>query len=445
MRIGFIGVSGIRVCKPEVVELGMSFPALAGRVKEIEALPSLGLLTLAGMTPPHIDCEYLEVRDVELDDLPKRFDAVAISSLSGTNKEAFRLCERFRDIGTPTVLGGLGPTLQPELSAKYADAVVIGEGEPAWPQVVADLERGQLQKIYNSKSGPPFDLSNAPMPRFDLLSAERYPRFTVQSQRGCPLSCEFCAASIRLAPKFKVKPVDKFIAELRRLKELFKKPFFEFADDNTFVNRKHSKALMRAMAKEDVRWFTETDIGVAEDDELLGLMRDAGCAQILIGFESPNYGALDGIEQNSNWKANRVDQYVAAVEKIQRHGITVNGCLVLGLDGAGPEQFKNAMRFVRDSGLYDVQITYMTPFPGTPLWDRLSEEGRILSEEASERCTLFDINFQPDSMSVAELEEGFLKIIGTLYSPRFVADRSRRFKKHLRNRIKEKRTTAATG
>ena len=150
MRIGFIGVSGIRVCKPEVVELGMSFPALAGRVKEIEALPSLGLLTLAGMTPPHIDCEYLEVRDVELDDLPKRFDAVAISSLSGTNKEAFRLCERFRDIGTPTVLGGLGPTLQPELSAKYADAVVIGEGEPAWPQVVADLERGQLQKIYNS-------------------------------------------------------------------------------------------------------------------------------------------------------------------------------------------------------------------------------------------------------------------------------------------------------
>ena len=221
--------------------------------------------------------------------------------------------------------------------------------------------------------------------------------------------------------------------------------FFEFADDNTFVNRKHSKALMRAMAKEDVRWFTETDLRVAEDDELLGLMRDAGCAQILIGFESPSYGALDGIEQNSNWKANRVDQYVAAVEKIQRHGITVNGCLVLGLDGAGPEQFKNAMRFVRDSGLYDVQITYMTPFPGTPLWDRLSEEGRILSEEASERCTLFDINFQPDSMSVDELEEGFLKIIGTLYSPRFVADRSRRFKKHLRNRIKEKRTTAATG
>ncbi len=439
MRIGFIAVSGLRLCKPEVLELGLSFPAVARRAREIEALPSLGLLTLAGMTPEHIDCEYLEVRDVEIDNLPTRFDAVAISSLSGTNKEAFRLCERFREIGVPTILGGLGPTLQPELSTQYADALVIGEGEPSWPQVIADLERGELKKIYNSKQGAPFNFANAPMPRFDLLSPGRYPRFTVQSQRGCPLSCEFCAASIRLAPQFKVKPVEKLVAEVRRLKELFDKPFFEFADDNTFVNRKHSKALMRALAKEDIRWFTETDLGVAGDDELLGLMRDAGCAQVLIGFESPTYGALDGVEQNSNWKANRVDQYIAAVEKIQRHGITVNGCLVFGLDGGGPEQFKNAMRFVRDAGLYDVQITYMTPFPGTPLWERLSEEGRLLSEEATERCTLFDINFQPDSMSVDELEEGFLKLAGALYHPRFVAERSKRFRGHLRNRVKEER------
>ncbi len=445
MRIGFIAVSGLRLCKPEVLELGLSFPAVARRAREIEALPSLGLLTLAGMTPGHIDCEYLEVRDVELDDLPTRFDAVAISSLSGTNKEAFRLCDRFRELGVPTVLGGLGPTLQPELAARHADAVVVGEGEPLWPAVVADLERGALRKVYDAKAGPPFDLADAPMPRFDLLSPDRYPRFTVQSQRGCPLSCEFCAASIRLAPQFKVKPVEKFIAEVRRLKELFKKPFFEFADDNTFVNRKHAKALMRALAKEDVRWFTETDLGVAEDDELLGLMRDAGCAQILIGFESPRYEVLDGVEQNSNWKANRAGRYVEAVEKIQRHGITVNGCLVFGLDGAGPEQFKDALRFARDSGLYDVQITYMTPFPGTPLWGRLSEQGRLLSEEATERCTLFDINFQPDTMSVDELEEGFLKLAGALYHPRFVAERTRRFKRHLRGRVREERRMRSAG
>ena len=443
MRIGFIGVSGLRLCKPEVLELGLSFPAVARRAKEIEALPSLGLLTLAGLTPEHIQCEYLEVRDVDTGDLPERFDAVAVSSLCATNKEAFRLCERFREIGTTTILGGLGPTLQPELAAQYADALVIGEGEPVWPQVVADLESGKLQKIYDSKAGAPFNLAESPMPRFDLLSPERYPRFTVQTQRGCPLSCEFCAASIRLAPQFRVKPVEKVIAEVRRLKSLFAKPFIEFADDNTFVNRKHSKKLMRALAREDVRWFTETDLGLADDDELLGLMRDAGCHQVLIGFESPDYGALNGVEQRSNWKANRVGKYIDTVEKIQRQGITVNGCLVFGLDGAGPEQFKHAMRFVRDSGLYDVQITYATPFPGTPMWDRLSDEGRILCEDASERCTLFDINFQPDCMSVDQLEEGFLKLAGALYHPRFVAERSRRFKAHLRGRVKEERASRA--
>ena len=442
MRIGFIAVSGLRLCKPEVLELGLSFPAVARRAREIEALPSLGLLTLAGMTPPQIDCEYLEIRDVELTDLPTRFDAVAVSSLTGTNKEAYRLCERFREMGVPTVLGGLGPTLQPELAQQHADAVVIGEGEPVWPEVVVDLERGALKPCYDAKAGPPFNLAEAPLPRFDLLSPERYPRFTIQTQRGCPWSCEFCAASIRLAPEFKVKPVEKVVAEVRRLKELFAKPFFEFADDNTFVNRKHSKALMRALAKEDIRWFTETDLSVAEDEELLGLMRDAGCAQVLIGFESPDYGVLDGVEQRTNWKAERVGKYIDAVERIQRQGITVNGCLVFGLDGAGPEQFKHAMRFVKESGLYDVQITYMTPFPGTPLWDRLSEQGRILSEEASERCTLFDINFQPDSMSVDELEEGFLKLAGALYHPRFVAERSRRFKSHLRARVKQERELA---
>lgn len=439
MRIGFIAVSGLRLCKPEVLELGLSFPAVARRARDIEALPSLGLLTLAGMTPPHIDCEYIEIRDVNLEELPCHFDAVAISSLTATNKEAHKLCERFKEIGTPTILGGLGPTLQPELATNYADTVVLGEGESVWGQIVTDLEAGNLQPIYNAKESIPFDLALTKMPRFDLLSPERYPRFTIQTQRGCPLSCEFCAASIRLAPQFKVKPVKNVIAEIRRIKDLFSKPFFEFADDNTFSNRKHSKQLMRELAKENIRWFTETDLGIAEDEELLKLIRDAGCAQLLIGFESPDYSALDGIEQKSNWKANRVDKYIEAVEKIQRHGITVNGCLVFGLDSAGPEQFKHAFRFVRESGLYDVQITYLTPFPGTPVWDRLSAEGRLLIEEASERCTLFDINFQPDCMSVAELEEGFLKLGGALYAPRFVAERTKRFKAHLRKRIKEER------
>ena len=438
MNIGFIGLSGLRLCKPELLELGLSFPGFATRARQIEALPSLGLLTLAGMTPDHVQTEYLEVRDVDICDVPMRFDAVALSSTTATSKEAYRLAARFRAAGIPVILGGLHATLQPHEARQHADSVVIGEGEMVWAQIVNDLEGGQLKPVYDARLRGPFDFAGSPMPKFELLEADRYQRFTVQTQRGCPLSCEFCASSIRLSPTFRVKPVDKVIAEVRRLKALYPKPFIEFADDNTFVNKRHGRALMRALAKEDIRFFTESDVGVADDDVLLRLMREAGCAQVLIGFESPSYNALDGLEFNANWKAKRLDRYKAAVERIQRQGITVNGCFVLGLDGTGLESFSNVLNFVKESGLYDVQITFLTPFPGTPLYERLSREGRILIEGATERCTLFDINFQPERMSVSELETHFIRLAGALYNERAVRERTKSFKAHVRKRVFER-------
>ena len=263
----------------------------------------------------------------------------------------------------------------------------------------------------------PFDLAHSPVPRFELLAPDRYPRFTVQTQRGCPWRCEFCAASIRISPQFKVKPVDRVISEIRRLKELWRDAFVEFADDNTFVNRAHSKQMMRALACENIRWFTETDLSVAQDPELLHMMRDAGCAQVLIGFESPSRRVLHGVEQRSDWKARQWESYRAAVERIQRTGITVNGCFVMGLDGAGHEQFDEVFNFVRESGLYDVQITFLTPFPGTPLYERFRKSGRLLAECGWNGCTLFDINFQPAAMSVAELRSGFENLGRRLYHP----------------------------
>ena len=434
-------MSGLRLCNSEVLELGLSFPGVARRAQAIEALPSLGLLTLAGMTPGNVEVEYLEVRDVNRDALPLDFDAVAISSLTATAKEAYALAARFRAIGTQVILGGLHVTLVPDESAAHADAIVIGEGESVWPNIVADLTRNRLQPIYDARRRP-FALADAPMPRFDLLEPNRYPRFTVQTQRGCPWRCEFCAASIRISPTFKVKPVEKVIAEIRRLKELWRDPFIEFADDNTFVNRPHAKQLMRALAREHVRWFTESDLSIAGDDELLGLMRDAGCAQVLIGFESPSPNGLDGIEKKANWKAKQFSNYCRAVEAIQRHGITVNGCFVMGLDGTGPECFDNVHQFVRESGLFDVQITCMTPFPGTPLYERLLGQGRILEPGAWERCTLFDINFQPQQMSRSELEEGFKALGRKLYADEFVRERGKRFVDGLRAARRERRLAA---
>ena len=441
MKIGFIAMSGLRLCNSEVLELGLSFPGVARRAQAIEALPSLGLLTLAGMTPGNVEVEYLEVRDVNRDALPLDFDAVAISSLTATAKEAYALAARFRAIGTQVILGGLHVTLVPDESAAHADAIVIGEGESVWPNIVADLTRNRLQPIYDARRRP-FALADAPMPRFDLLEPNRYPRFTVQTQRGCPWRCEFCAASIRISPTFKVKPVEKVIAEIRRLKELWRDPFIEFADDNTFVNRPHGKQLMRALARERVRWFTESDLSIADDDELLSLMRDAGCAQVLIGFESPSPQGLEGIEKKTNWKAKQFANYCRAVEAIQRHGITVNGCFVMGLDGTGPECFDNVHQFVRESGLFDVQITCMTPFPGTPLYERLLGQGRILEPGAWERCTLFDINFQPQQMSRSELEDGFKALGRKLYANEFVRERGKRFVDGLRAARRERRLAA---
>ena len=150
------------------------------------------------------------------------------------------------------------------------------------------------------------------------------------------------------------------------------------------MHREHSKELLRELAKENVRWFTDTDVRVAEDDELLALLRDSGCQQILIGLESPRRTSLGGIELRSNWKAGQQDFYKEAIAKIQSYGITVNGCFILGLDGDTPEVFGDVLQFVRESGLYEVQITFMTAFPGTPLYARLKADGRVLRDRAWE-------------------------------------------------------------
>ena len=440
MKIGFVAMSGVRAHNPELTALGLTLPGFVDRNRIVASLPSLGLLTLAGLTPEDIEVEYTDVEDVKkVEDLPGPYDVVAISSFSAQIGEAYELAERFLAAGTKVVLGGLHVTACPEEAEEHASAIVIGEGEPVWPQVVRDLRAGQLQARYDARDAT-FNLAEAPMPRYELLDPDRYNRLTVQTSRGCPFDCEFCAASVRLCPKYRVKPVDLVIDEVQRIKELWPKPFIEFADDNTFVSKSHSKQLMRAFAKEDVRWFTETDISVAQDEELLSMMRDSGCAQILIGLESPSRDRLRGLERRSDWKAQRFDEYLGAIDRIQDHGISVNGCFVLGLDGSGPESFSDVLDFVVQSRLYEVQITVLTAFPGTPLYERFQSEGRLLQPEAWELCTLFDVNFAPDSMSVEELETGFRWLAEQIYSEEFTKARRQDFRERLKSVATRSRT-----
>jgi radical SAM superfamily enzyme YgiQ (UPF0313 family) len=428
MKIGFLALSGIRAIDAELFALGLNLPGFVERSRVIASLPSLGLLTLAGLTDERHEMHYVEVPDVDAPHLhggvPGEFDVVAISSFTAMIKDAYRLAARYRARGTKVILGGLHVTVCPDEAAQHADAIVVGEAEAVWPTLLADLEVGRLRPRYQTTE--PFDLALAPMPRFELLEISRYNRITIQTTRGCPWNCEFCAASIRLNPKYRAKPVPKVIAELHRVKELWAAPFIEFADDNTFADKRHGHALMDAMAGEQVRWFTETDISVADDDALLRKMRRAGCAQVLIGLEDPDEGTT-GMELKIDWKARRRPRYLDSIRRIQDHGITVNGCLVLGLDSHTPATFDRMWEFIQQSGLFEIQLTLMTPFPGTPLYERLKREGRLVEPEAWEKRTLFDVTFKPAGMTGEQLREGILSLSRRVYSGEFTEKRQRDF------------------
>ncbi|MBI4325886.1 MAG: B12-binding domain-containing radical SAM protein [Chloroflexi bacterium] len=433
MKIGLIAMSGVRAHNEQLTQLGLTLPGFVERNKVIAALPSLSLLTLAGLTPPRFEVEYREIADLKMEPgLPEDYDLVAVSSFSAQMNEAYQVADFYRRRRIPVVMGGLHVSSLSEEAKEHCTSVVVGEGEPLWPELLADFERDCLKPLYVQSRPGSYNLAEAPLPRFDLLNPEKYNRITVQTSRGCPHQCEFCASSILLTSKYKLKPVTKVMAEIQAIKEIWPRPFIEFADDNSFVHVRHYKELLRALAGENLRWFTEADVNVARDEELLGLMRDSGCQQVLIGLESPRRQSLDGLELASNWKMRQQDRYKAAIAKIQSYGITVNGCFILGLDPDTPEVFDHVLDFVRDSGLYEVQVTFLTAFPGTPLYGRWKREGRIIRDRAWELCTLFDINFVPKNMSVAELQSGFLKLVKQLYSEEETKERRRRFRMRLK-------------
>ncbi len=425
-HIGLIAMSGVRAESAELLAAGLTMPGVVERSKVVASLPSLSLLTLAGMTPNEIEVSYHEIQEFAgLTALPDSFDLVAITSLTAQIDEAYAVADAYRARGSCVVMGGLHVLAMPDEALKHCDAVAIGEGEMLWPEIVADFRDGRLRRKYKQRPGTYFDLADSPMPRFELLDSARYSRYTVQTSRGCPHLCEFCASSVLLTPRYCVKPVEKVIAEIRRIKSIRANPFIEFADDNSFASRAHYKCLLAALRHERVKWFTEADISIADDPELLDLMRESGCRQVLIGLESPVEAGLHGIEVRRNWKLRRQPSYLSAVRFIQSRGITVNGCFVLGLDGQTPAIFDELVRFAELAGLYDVQVTVQTPFPGTPLYERLKREGRLLSEDGWRKCTLFDVNFQPTHMSPRELELGMIDLVKRLYEPAFVDERRR--------------------
>jgi len=431
-RVLLVAMSGVRVVDPELRALGLTLPGFVERGEVIASLPSLGLLTIAAHTPPHWEVAYREIDALGEEDLraieAERYDLVALSSLTARVEDAYRLADRLRQAGTTVVLGGLHATALPDEALGHVDAVIQGQGERAWPRLLADLERGALRRRYTSLGDAALAhrLEESLIPRYDLLDPSRYDRLPLQTTRGCPRDCVFCGASRLLGP-YQLKPIPQVRRELERILERWPRPFVELADDNTFVDRAWSRELAALLGEHGVRWFTETDLSIADDEHLLEALARSGCAQLLVGLESTAPAALRGLDR-AGWKARQGASALERVRRIQSHGVAVNGCFVLGLDGDDAGSFDRVAEFAEQAELCDVQITLLTPFPGTALLARLRREGRLLRERFWDECTLFDVTYRPAAMSVAELRSAFRGLMGRLYGPEATRRRRARWR-----------------
>lgn len=420
MRIALIAMSGVRVVNPKLIEAGVTLPQFVNRGEVIASLPSLALVLLAALTPEEDEVDYIEVADLqEMAELPTDYDLVCLTSYTAMAYEMYQLADRFREAGLPVVIGGLHASFAADEAKEHADSVCVGEGEVLWPDILDDFKKGgaaNLKPFYRELAPGTYNLAFSPMPKYELLLDRPYNRITVQTVRGCPLDCEFCGASKLYGPKYRRKPIEKVVAEITRIKELWgDNAFFELADDNSFANAKWTREFLHAIQDLDLRWFTETDISIADQDENLELLFKSGCRQILIGLESINPNALDGIDK-ANFKFKRRQEYLEAIKKIQGHGVTVNGCFIVGNDADDPGVFESLRDFIEESELLEAQVTILTPFPGTRLLDRLEAEGRLLYDKIWDRCTLFDLVFEPKLMSPEELEEGHLWLTSQIYT-----------------------------
>jgi radical SAM superfamily enzyme YgiQ (UPF0313 family) len=409
-HVAFVPLTGFRVGEGRMRELGMSLPGLRDRAAAVARLPALGVLTLAGMTPPPWTCSYHEADGAtDLADAlaESRPDLVAVSALTASAEEAYCLGDALRLRGLRCVLGGLHATACPDEAVKHFDAVAAGEGEPVWHALLDDARAGRLGGVY--RPGRPFDLADAPVPRFDLLAGRR-PRVTVQTQRGCPLACEFCGAS-RLLGGFREKPADRLRAELAAVSALVPSPVLELADDNTFAGGRDPRELCDVLAAAGARYFTEVDWRVGERPGVLAGLASSGCVQVLVGFESlvfrhPGMGP----------KQAEMERMMDAVRAIQAAGVAVLGCFILGSDGETRQSLARLADFLADAPLADVQLTLETPFPGTALYRRLRQAGRLLGGRGWSHYTLFDVTYQPDRLSVAELEAGFRETVQAVFA-----------------------------
>lgn len=369
---------------------------------------SLSILVLAALTSKEHTVELREGTNEDID-FNGDHDLVGISCITPTALFAYDIADEFRRRGKAVVLGGWHPSALPEEAKQHADAVVIGEAEDLWPQLLKDFENGQLKPFY--KQDKVVDAKAIP-----VIDGFAKSSFQIQATRGCPTGCEFCCmTNAKFRNQFRYRPIENVIREINALSSVN----FIFCDNSLTNNPNYTKSLFLKMKDLGKKFIGMGNINIlSKDEELLQLAKEAGCIGWYIGFESVKQESIDEIGKTTN----KVEDYITAVEKIHNHDMIIIGTFVFGFDTDTKNVFEDTYTFVDDAEIDVPDPLILTPFPGTPLYIRLKRENRILTENWS----LYDLEhvvFEPKNMSPEELSYNTINLYKKFFSKKNILKR----------------------
>jgi radical SAM superfamily enzyme YgiQ (UPF0313 family) len=382
--------------------------------------PPLGLLTAAGMIPDHHQVSLCDENASDID-WNADCDLVGITGMHLQEPRIREIAARFRARGVRVVVGGPSVMSLPDRYRDVADIRIVGEAEDIWPQCVADLERGSPKDAYYASET--VDVGASPVPRFDLVSPRDYLSVSLQTTRGCPFKCEFCDIITLYGRKVRVKSVPQVVTEVTRVLELGWDRLL-FVDDNFIGDPRYAMSLLEALGdlqkglKRPFYFTTQATINLAQNTRMLKLLYDAGCRSVFIGIESPRTSSLQETMKFQNVRRDLLGE----VERIQRHGIAVYSGLIVGFDHDDSTIFKEQENFINDAKIPFPLPSILGALPGTPLYKRMEDSGRLLADKEFQANAYFT-NIIPKEMTIAELESGYRGMVFSLYDPARFADR----------------------
>ncbi|NVM55700.1 MAG: B12-binding domain-containing radical SAM protein [Candidatus Helarchaeota archaeon] len=370
--------------------------------------PPLSLLMLAAVTPTGIDIQLIDERFEDID-FNEKVDLVGITVMTRTASRAYQIADEHRKRGTKVVLGGIHPSVLPHEASLHADAVVIGEGEIIWPQLLDDHKRGRLKQFY--RGGHVADLNELPFPRYDIIThPERYSTVKViTASRGCENSCTFCAAFLAVGKRYRTRNVNSVVAELRTTPG----KFVIFVDDNLGWDIAYAKELCNALIPLKIKWSAELTLSALEDVELVDLMAKSGCIVLELGFESLSPKVIASIKKQ---QTNDPGRYRELIRRSHSRGISIIGSFIFGFDEDDLSVFRELNNFIKETCIGMPHLNALLPLPGSPIYRRFERESRLLHKnwEYYEQIPRQAV-YQPKQMTPQELFNEYLSILKEIH------------------------------